>query len=111
MKAYCEGAGEEAKGDLRDEEPQGCDRLPPQSLDDPGWLHSKSSQVQFVGTVPRDFRLQVFFHELVSPKPLSPPLGPFQIFPKIGGDIHSTWCTTGVTDTVANGKNLQEENF
>jgi hypothetical protein len=23
------------------------------------------------GTVPRDFRLQVFFHESVSPKPLS----------------------------------------
>jgi hypothetical protein len=47
MKAYCEGAGEEAKGDLRDEEPQGCDRLLPQSLDDSGWLHSKSSQIQF----------------------------------------------------------------
>jgi hypothetical protein len=58
---YCEGAGEEAKGDLRDEEPQGCDRLLPQPLDDPGWLRGKRSQIQFVETVPRDFRLQVFF--------------------------------------------------
>jgi hypothetical protein len=40
----------------------------------------------FKGTVPRNFRLQVFFHELVSPK-LSIPLGPFQIFSKIPGDI------------------------
>ncbi len=42
-----------------------------------------------------DFR---FFHESLSPKPLSIPLGPFQIFLKILGDIHSSRCTTGVVD-------------
>jgi hypothetical protein len=40
-----------------------------------------------------------FFHESVSPKHLSIPLGQFQIFPKIRGDIRSSRCTTGVVDT------------
>jgi hypothetical protein len=41
-----------------------------------------------------------FFHELVSPKPLSIQLGPFRIFfYKIRGDIRSSGCTTGVVDT------------
>jgi hypothetical protein len=40
-----------------------------------------------------------FFHESVSPKPLSIPLGPFQIVLIICGDIHSSRCTTGVVDT------------
>ena len=31
--------------------------------------------------------------------PLSIPLGSFQIFSKIRGDIHSSRCTTGVVDT------------
>jgi hypothetical protein len=35
------------------------------------------------GTMPRDSRLQVFFHESVSPKPLSIPLG------KVAG-VHDT---------------------
>ncbi len=47
----------------------------------------------------RDFRLLVFFHESLSPKPLSIPLGPFQIFLIICGDIRSSRCTTGVVDT------------
>jgi hypothetical protein len=51
------------------------------------------------GTVPRDFRLQSFFHESVSPKPLSLPLGPFHFFSKIRGDIRSSRCTIGVVDT------------
>jgi hypothetical protein len=51
----------------------------------------------FKGTLPRDFRL--FCHESVSPKPLSIPIGPFRIFSKIRGDIHSSRCTTGVADT------------
>ncbi len=50
----------------------------------------------FKGTVPRDFRL---FHESVSPKPLSIPIGPFRIFSKIRGDIRSSRCTTGVAYT------------
>ncbi len=57
------------------------------------------------GTVPRDFRLLVFFHESVSPKPLSIPLGPFRIVSKIGGDIHSSRLTTGVVDTTGHWKN------
>jgi hypothetical protein len=40
-----------------------------------------------------------FFHESVSPKHLSIPLVPFQIFLKNRGDIHSSRCTTGVIDT------------
>jgi hypothetical protein len=31
--------------------------------------------------------------------PLSIPLGPFQIYSNIRGDIHSSRCTTGVVDT------------
>jgi hypothetical protein len=46
------------------------------------------------GTVSRDF-----FHESVSPKPLSIPLGPFRIFSKIRGDIRSSRLTTGINDT------------
>ncbi len=37
-----------------------------------------------------------FFHESVSPKPLSIPKGPFRIFSKIHGDFRSSRCTTGV---------------
>jgi hypothetical protein len=39
-----------------------------------------------------------FFHESVSHKPLSIPLEPFQIFPKIRRYIRSSRCTTGVVD-------------
>ncbi len=42
---------------------------------------------------------QLLFHESVSPKHLSIPLGPFQIFSKIHGDICSSRCITGVVDT------------
>ncbi len=41
-----------------------------------------------------------FFHELVPPPPpLSIPIGPFQIFSQIRGDINSSRCTTGVNDS------------
>jgi hypothetical protein len=40
-----------------------------------------------------------FFHESVSPKPLSIPLGPFRIFSEIRGDIRSSRLTTGINDT------------
>jgi hypothetical protein len=40
-----------------------------------------------------------FFHESVSPKPLSIPLGPFRISSKIRGDICSSRFATGVVDT------------
>jgi hypothetical protein len=50
------------------------------------------------GTVSRNFSTSGFFHESVSPKPLSIPLGLFRIFSKIRGDIHSSRCTTGVVD-------------
>jgi hypothetical protein len=52
----------------------------------------------FKGSLTRDFRLH-FFHESVSPGPLSIPLGPFQIFMTIRGDIHNFVFTTGVVDT------------
>ncbi len=47
----------------------------------------------------RDFLLLDFFNESVSPKPLIIPLGPFQIFSKIHGDIRSSSLTTGINDT------------
>jgi hypothetical protein len=43
-----------------------------------------------------------FFHESVSPKPLSIPLGPFRFFLKIRGDIRSSRLTTGNNDTGGN---------
>ena len=45
------------------------------------------------------FSTSGFFHESVSPKPLSIPLGPFQIFSKIRGDISSSRLTTGISAT------------
>jgi hypothetical protein len=50
------------------------------------------------GTVSRDFLLLVF-HESVYPQPS--PLGPFQIFSKICGDIRKSKCTTSINDTGA----------
>jgi hypothetical protein len=44
------------------------------------------------------FSTSGFFRESVSPKPLSIPLGSFEIFSKVRGDIHSSRCTTGVVD-------------
>jgi len=43
----------------------------------------------FQGKVSRDFLLVVFFMNQFPPQPLSIPLGPFQIFSKIRGDIRS----------------------
>ncbi len=40
-----------------------------------------------------------FFHQSVSPQPLSIPFGPFRIFSKIRGDIRRSRLTTGVVDT------------
>ncbi len=51
------------------------------------------------GSLTRDFRSQFFFHESVSPRPQSIPLGPFWIFSKIRGDIHEFMFITGVNDT------------
>jgi hypothetical protein len=45
-----------------------------------------------------------FFHQSVSPQPQSILLGPFQIFSKIRGDIHSSRFATGVNDTGGNWK-------
>ncbi len=52
----------------------------------------------FKGTVSRDFRLPWFFHESVSPKSLSIPLGPFRIFSKNRGDIRSSGFATGIVE-------------
>jgi len=40
-----------------------------------------------------------FFYESVSPQPRSISSGPFQIFPKILGDICKSRSTTGINDT------------
>ncbi len=40
-----------------------------------------------------------FFHEAVSPRPLSTPSGPFKIFTKIRGDISSFVFIVGINDT------------
>jgi hypothetical protein len=39
------------------------------------------------------------------------PLGPFRVFSKICGDVHSSRCTTGVIDTGGIQKNLESEKF
>jgi hypothetical protein len=51
------------------------------------------------GTVSRDFFASGFFLEPVTPKPLIIPLGPFQFFSKIRGDIRSSRFATGVVNT------------
>jgi hypothetical protein len=43
-----------------------------------------------------------FFHESVSPGPLSIPLGPLPILTKIRGDIHNFVFMAGVNDTIDN---------
>ncbi len=53
---------------------------------DPQHCYDYVHDVPIKGIVSRDCRLQVFFHESVSPKPLSVPLGPFRIFEKIRND-------------------------
>ncbi len=45
------------------------------------------------------FSTSGFFHESVSPKPLSIPLGSFRNCSKIRGDIRSLRFATGVNDT------------
>ncbi len=51
------------------------------------------------GSLTRDFRLQVFFHESVSLRPPSIPLEPFWILSKIRGDIRELLFITGDNDT------------
>jgi hypothetical protein len=58
----------------------------------------KLQMLAFKGSVTR-FLTSGFFHESVSPKPLSIPLGSFRIFSKIRGDIRSSRFATGVVDT------------
>jgi hypothetical protein len=54
------------------------------------------------------FSTSDFFHESVSPKPLSIPLGSFRIFSKIRGDIRSSMFATGVVDTGGNKCKMQK---
>ncbi len=97
-----------------DELPQDALLLPP--APSPGLRPGTRHQVQspkiplIKGTVPRDFRLLVFF---MNQFPQAPEynIKAISIFSKILGDICGSRCTTGVVDTVANGKNLQSENF
>ncbi len=48
-----------------------------------------------------------FFHESVSPKPLSIPLGPFHIFQKFDEIFAAQGAPPVSLTPVANGKNLQ----
>ncbi len=48
---------------------------------------TKNMLALFKGSLTRDFRLQVFFINQCPSGPCSIPLGPFQIFSKIRGDI------------------------
>jgi hypothetical protein len=66
-----------------------------------------SSLCTFKGTVSRDFRLLVFFHESVSPKPLSMPLGCFEFFQKFAEVFPAQGLPPVSTTPVANAKNLQ----
>ena len=50
-------------------------------------------------TVPRDFRLLVFFMNQFPPSPRVFHLDRFEFFAKIHGDIRESRCTTGVNDT------------
>jgi hypothetical protein len=61
----------------------------------------------FKGTVSRDFQLLVFFHESVSPKPLSICIiRAVSNFFEIRGDIRSSGFATGVNDTGGKCKKL-----
>ena len=64
-------------------------------------IHQYSKSLK--GTVSREFLLLVFFHESVSLKPLSIPIGPFRMFSKIRGDIRSSRFATGVNNTRGTG--------
>ncbi len=66
-------------------------------------LHYETKQVDFVDVYLKgvwhaifDF---MFFHESVSPGPMTTPLGPFRIFSKIREDILEWMFITGVNDT------------
>ncbi len=65
-------------------------------------MSHKTISAALKGTVPRDFQLQVFFHESVSPKSLNIPVGPFQIFQKFAQIFGAP---------VANGKHLHSKRF
>jgi len=54
----------------------------------------------FKGSLTRDFSSSGFFHESVSPWPLSILLGPYRIFTKIRADIRNFVFIAGVNDTL-----------
>ncbi len=56
------------------------------------------------------FSTSSFFHESVSPGPLSIPLGPFRIFSKIRGDIRE-WMLSAVSTTPAIRELIHEKNL
>jgi hypothetical protein len=64
------------------------------------FAHPKTSCfVSLKGQCHEVFCFWFFCYESVTPQPQSIPLGPFQIFSKIRGDIRSSRLTTGVADT------------
>jgi hypothetical protein len=68
------------------------------------WFENRLFELK--GTVPRDFRLQVFYSTWISflqAPDYCIPLGTFQLFVKIRRDIRSSRCTTCVDDTGGTG--------
>ncbi len=66
----------------------------PWPLSSPAGLGQKQFE-RIKGSLTRDFLLQV----KVYPRPLSIPLGPFQIFTKIRGDVRSFLSIAGINDS------------
>jgi hypothetical protein len=74
----------------------------------PGLVKRLQIRAQHIDSATR-FSTSGFLHGSVSPKPLILPIGPFRIFSKIHGNIHSQDATS--TTQVANGKSLKSEKF
>ncbi len=62
------------------------------------YLYSICGIYCILHTMDTRFFVSDIFHESVSPQSQSIPLGPFQIFSKIRGDIRKSRCTTGIND-------------
>jgi hypothetical protein len=56
------------------------------------------SITQFKETISRDFRHLAFFHESITPRPLSIPLGPFQFLKKFAEIFAAEGYSTGVNN-------------
>jgi hypothetical protein len=77
-------------------------------------LQSKNNiswNISFKGTVPRDFRLQVFYMDQFPPSPWLYHKGRFEFFRKFAEIFAAQGAPQVSLTLVANGKNLQAEKF